>query len=119
MLYEVITENGLEAQIARETLTPDDGRSFPPGSVVFLAAQPYRPFLIEMMERQRFPEVRQGPDTREIFRPYDVTAWTLPLLMGVDRITSYNVCYTKLLRIVDSFHHSPLGMSPISQLEAA
>src|SRR5512138_2278062 len=37
-----------------------------------------------MMERQRYPEVREGPDTKEIHRPYDVTAWTLPLLMGVD-----------------------------------
>ena len=83
-MVELLREHGLEARTATSEFTTADGRRFPGGSVVFAAAQPYRPFLIEMMERQRYPEVRQGPDTREIFRPYDVTAWTLPLLMGVE-----------------------------------
>ena len=83
-MVELLREHGVEAQVAREAFTTAEGREFPAGSVVILTAQPYRPFLVEMMERQRYPEVRQGPDTREIFRPYDVTAWTLPLLMGVD-----------------------------------
>jgi hypothetical protein len=52
--------------------------------VVLPAAQPYRGFLLEMMERQRYPEVRPSPDSKDIFKPYDVTAWTLPLMMGVD-----------------------------------
>jgi hypothetical protein len=82
-LVEILRENGLEAKVAKNPIDAG-GRRFAEGSVVFLAAQPYRPFLVEMMERQRYPEVRQGPDTKEIFRPYDVTAWTLPLLMGVD-----------------------------------
>jgi hypothetical protein len=83
-LCEVLIENGLEARVSQAAVTTAGGRDVAAGSVVFLAAQPYRPFLIEMMERQRYPEVRQGPDTKEIFKPYDVTAWTLPLLMGVD-----------------------------------
>ncbi len=83
-LVSILRENGLEAMRARTELVTQDGRHFPPYSLVFLAAQPYRSFLIEMMERQRYPEVRQGPETKEIFRPYDVTAWTLPLMMGVD-----------------------------------
>jgi hypothetical protein len=82
-LVKVLRENGLEAHVAEAAVTTAT-QVMPAGSVVFLAAQPYRPFLIEMMERQRFPEVRQGPDTKEIFQPYDVTAWTLPLLMGVE-----------------------------------
>jgi hypothetical protein len=83
-MVDLLREHGLEGQVARAPFTTDDGRQFAAGSHVFLAAQPYRPFLVEMMERQRYPEVRQGPDTKEIFKPYDVTAWTLPLLMGVD-----------------------------------
>jgi hypothetical protein len=82
-LVQILRENGLESFRAPEGLTTADGRFFGPNSVVFLAAQPYRAFLVEMMERQRFPEVREGPDTKEIFKPYDVTAWTLPLMMGV------------------------------------
>jgi zinc carboxypeptidase len=83
-MIDLLREHGVEARVARAEGTTADGRQFPAGSVVLPAAQPYRPFLVEMMERQRYPEVRQGPDTKEIFKPYDVTAWTLPLLMGVE-----------------------------------
>ena len=70
----ILRENGLEAMRADEEIATADGRGFPAGSVVFLAAQPYRPFLLEMMERQRYPEVRQGPDSKDVYKPYDVTA---------------------------------------------
>ena len=83
-MVELLREHGVEAKVARSDFMTEDGRRFAAGSVVLHAAQAYRPFLVEMMERQRYPEVRQGPDTREIFKPYDVTAWTLPLLMGVE-----------------------------------
>lgn len=45
-------------------------------------AQPYAKFVIEMMEPQRYPEVRLQAG-KEILRPYDVTTWALPLQMGV------------------------------------
>ncbi len=45
-------------------------------------AQPYALFVTEMMEPQRYPEVRLQPG-RDILRPYDVATWTLPLQMGV------------------------------------
>jgi hypothetical protein len=45
-------------------------------------AQPYGVFVREMLTTQRFNEVKlvSGPD---IVRPYDVSAWSLPLMMGV------------------------------------
>jgi hypothetical protein len=45
-------------------------------------AQPYSKFVTEMLEPQRYPEVRLQPG-KEILRPYDVATWTLPLAMGV------------------------------------
>jgi len=45
-------------------------------------AQPYGKFVREMFEPQRYPEVRFVAG-KEIVRPYDVSAWTLPLMMGV------------------------------------
>jgi hypothetical protein len=45
-------------------------------------AQPYARFVQEMLEPQRYPEVRLQPG-KEILRPYDVATWTLPLQMGV------------------------------------
>ena len=45
-------------------------------------AQPYAKFITEMMEPQRYPEVRLQAG-KEILQPYDVSSWTLPLQMGV------------------------------------
>jgi hypothetical protein len=45
-------------------------------------AQPYGRFVKEMLGTQRYPEVKlvAGPN---IVPPYDMTAWSLPLMMGV------------------------------------
>jgi hypothetical protein len=44
-------------------------------------AQPFSRFVIELMEPQRYPEVKlQG---RDALAPYDIATWTLPLQMGV------------------------------------
>ena len=45
-------------------------------------AQPYGKFVNEMFTPQRYPEVKLVAG-KEIVRPYDVSAWTLPLMMGV------------------------------------
>ncbi len=45
-------------------------------------AQPYSKFVSEMLEPQRYPEVRLQAG-KDILRPYDVATWTLPLQMGV------------------------------------
>jgi len=46
-------------------------------------AQPYSRFLGEMLGVQRYPEV-QLVAGKEIVRPYDVSAWALHLMMGVE-----------------------------------
>ena len=50
--------------------------------------RPARPALrprssSEMLTAQRYPEVKLVPG-KDIVRPYDVAAWTLPLMMGVE-----------------------------------
>ena len=54
----------------------------PNGDYWIAMAQPYAKFITEMLEPQRYPEVRLQPG-RDILRPYDVATWTLPLAMGV------------------------------------
>src|SRR5499427_8040722 len=45
-------------------------------------AQPYARFVEEMLGIQRYPEVHPAPGSG-ILEPYDVAAWSLPLMMGV------------------------------------
>ncbi len=63
------------------------GKSYPAGSYVVKAAQPFRPHVLDMFEPQDHPDdipYPGGPPTR----PYDNAGWTLAYQMGVkfDRI---------------------------------
>ncbi|HUP49332.1 MAG TPA: M14 metallopeptidase family protein [Thermoanaerobaculia bacterium] len=59
-----------------EVFQAEDGQYWIP------LAQPYSLFITEMLEPQRYPEVRLQAGA-DVLRPYDVATWTLPLQMGV------------------------------------
>jgi hypothetical protein len=61
------------------------GRTFPSRSWIIPMNQPYASFAQTLLEEQVYPELFDypgGPPTR----PYDVTAHTLPLLMGIEAV---------------------------------
>ncbi len=63
------------------------GKNYPAGTWVLPAAQPFRGYLIDLLEPQKYPELRSGV-TGPTKRPYDIAGWTLRMQMGVavDRI---------------------------------
>jgi len=52
------------------------------GDMVVSLSQPYRMFVKEVLEDQRYPERHYTPGG-ELIRPYDITSWSLPRHMGV------------------------------------
>lgn len=80
-LVELLQEAGVEARVARSAISAD-GRTWPAGTVVLPAAQPLRQYLQEVLEPHAYPEVRPAPGAEPLL-PYDITAWSLPLFLGV------------------------------------
>jgi hypothetical protein len=71
---------GIEVRRARAGFDAD-GKSFPEGSYVLPAAQPFRAYLVDLMEPQKYPDMRTADGAPR--RPYDVAGWTLSYQMGV------------------------------------
>jgi hypothetical protein len=70
LLAKLMADHGVEVREASN------------GDVYIPLAQPYGRFVSEMFSTQRYPEVKLVAG-RDIVRPYDVAAWSLPLMMGV------------------------------------
>jgi len=75
-LIDSLLLGGVEIHVVDEEITAD-GRTWPAGSLVIRRDQPYGQHVKDLFEVQRYPEGEP---------PYDVTGWTLPLLLGVHRV---------------------------------
>jgi hypothetical protein len=60
-----------------------EGRKYAAGTLVIPMTQVFARYAKDLLERQDYPEVRVAP-TAPIEAPYDITAWSLGLLLGVD-----------------------------------
>ncbi|RMD95074.1 MAG: hypothetical protein D6813_01060 [Calditrichaeota bacterium] len=83
-MIQILLQGGVEIHQAKEDFFIKD-RRIEAGSYVIFLAQPFRPYVKDLFERQRYPELRSYPGGPPI-RPYDITGWTLPLMMGVETL---------------------------------
>ena len=62
-----------------------DGKHYKQGSYIVKIAQPYGAFAKSILEVQDYPNIPEYPGG-PLQRPYDVTAQTMPLLLGVTAV---------------------------------
>src|SRR5262249_12909885 len=62
-----------------------DGKKYAAGTFVIPMSQVFARYAKDILEKQTYPEVRRSP-TSPPEAPYDVTAWSLGMLLGVDHV---------------------------------
>ncbi len=80
-MLDILMTGGVEIQQAKADFV-GGGRLYAVGSFVVKTAQPYKTYAWALLEKQKYPDIRQYPGGPPV-PPYDNAAWTLPLQMGV------------------------------------
>ncbi|HWC75398.1 MAG TPA: M14 metallopeptidase family protein [Gemmatimonadales bacterium] len=105
-LLGILHRGGVEIRTALQSFTLQ-GQRHSAGTYVIVMRQPYASFAKTLLEVQHYPDRRQYPGGPPE-RPYDVTAHTLPLLMGVTAIPA-----TDSLRVPLSGLVTPRVVTPL------
>jgi zinc carboxypeptidase len=108
-LLGILRRGGVEIRRALQSFTVQ-GQRHAAGSYVIVLRQPYASFAKTLLEVQRYPDRRQYPGGPPE-RPYDVTAHTLPLLMGLTAIAANDS-----LRVPLSGPIAPRAIAPVPRL---
>jgi hypothetical protein len=110
-MLETLAFGDVEIQRASEGFTAD-GKQYAAGSYVVSMHQPFSGWAKTLLETQDYPDLRLYPGGPPK-RPYDVTAQTLPLLMGVNVVTvkgSFNATLKPVTQYAfDLDHPKPAG----------
>ncbi|MEM2015814.1 MAG: M14 family metallopeptidase [Candidatus Methanomethylicia archaeon] len=99
-LLDILHRGLVKINVAEESFIAD-GIEFPKGSFIIYFAQPYGRYAKTLLEVQVYPDLRESPE-QPPKRPYDLTAWTLPLMMNVKVYTvngKFNVKSVELKEI--------------------
>jgi len=108
----ILRRGGVEIRTALQSFSVQ-GQRHSAGTYVVVLRQPYAAFAKTLLEPQRYPDRRQYP-AGPPERPYDVTAHTLPLLMGLTAIVANDS-----LRVPLSSPITPRVVPPVPPLRVS
>ena len=79
-LVNILRLGGIEVHQATSDFKVGD-TSYQAGDYIVYAAQAFRPYIVDLLEKQVYPNRRRNgqPET-----PYDLAGWTLPMQMAVE-----------------------------------
>ncbi|MFW6352176.1 MAG: M14 family zinc carboxypeptidase, partial [Bacteroidota bacterium] len=83
-IANLLSEHGVKVYQLNDNATIGK-RNFRKGDIVVPLAQPYRAFIKEILEVQKFPARHYTPGG-ELIKPYDITTWSLPLHRSVEAV---------------------------------
>ncbi len=81
-MLRLLERGGVQVERATSEFEAD-GKTYPAGTFVIRLAQVFGRYAKDMLEVQTYPEVSPAPDV-PARPPYDVTAWSLGMLIGVE-----------------------------------
>ncbi|HEV8482829.1 MAG TPA: M14 metallopeptidase family protein, partial [Blastocatellia bacterium] len=101
-LVERLQMGGVDVYRAGSDFEADE-KKYAAGSFVIPMNQVFARYAKDLLEKQSYPEVRRGPNSPPE-PPYDVTAWSLGMQMGVETVFVKNAIPTsaKLQRLVEA-----------------
>lgn len=97
-MLRLMERAGVQVEEATRSFTAA-GVEYPGGTYLIRLAQVFGRYAKEMLETQVYPEIRLAPDLPPL-PPYDVTAWSLGLQMGVG-VAIVDQPFEASLRLVD------------------
>src|SRR2546421_5283091 len=80
VLLDTLQRGGVEIETAKEFRLA--GKTYQNGASILRIAQPYGHFAAALLQEEQYPDLRDS--SGRPIQPYDVTAHTLPLLLGVN-----------------------------------
>ncbi|MFY9574912.1 MAG: hypothetical protein WAV20_26210, partial [Blastocatellia bacterium] len=101
-LVERLQMGGVEV-LRAEAEFESEGKKYPSGTFVIPMNQVFARYAKDLLEKQTYPEVRRSANSPPE-PPYDVTAWSLGMQMGVETVFARKPLSagTKLVKLADA-----------------
>lgn len=90
-LMNILLKGGIEIQRADNAFTAG-GRHYAAGTYIIYGAQAFRPYIIDLLQKQNYPDQRLYPGGPPD-PPYDLAGWTLPMQFGV-KVDTVHAAFT-------------------------